>query len=169
MYSSKVPLPLDQFEYEDFIVVRGEGINPMEALNSIAYRKERVLERSAETGFFYGGRLEPSRVRVGREYFVRGSEAFKRGRRLAQTGAWDAAGRLWETELTHPKAKVAGRAHYNMAIINEINGNLGEALDWAREAYADYGTRRALEYLRILEYRFSRQQALKEQLSGLDW
>ena len=168
IYSPKLPLPLDQFEYEDFIVARGEGTNPVEALNAIAYRKERVLDLSRETGFFHGGRLEPSRVRVGRDYFVRGSDAFKMGRRLAQTGAWDDAARLWEEEVTHPKGKIAGRAHYNMAIINEINGNLEAAVDWAREAYAVYGNRQALDYLRVLEYRLSQQQRLQAQLSGLD-
>ncbi len=29
--------------------------------------------------------------------------------------------------------KIAGRAHYNMAIINEINGDLETAKQWATE------------------------------------
>jgi hypothetical protein len=169
MYMPQVPLPMDQWEYTDYIRVSGQGINPVDAYNSIAYRKEQVMEQSHQTGYSHGGRLEPKRIRVGRDYFVRGSDAFSKARRLAQTGAWDAAARLWETEVDHPKEKIAGRAHYNMAIINEINGNLPEAIDWARESYATFGTREALRYLRVLERRQAQQQELDAQLSQLEW
>ncbi|MEJ2585723.1 MAG: DUF6340 family protein [Robiginitalea sp.] len=148
IYLPELPLPLDQWEYTDFVRVSGRGINPVEALNSIANRKERILDLSRENGFQYGGRLEPARIRVSRDYFVRGTESFVRGKRLARTGAWDAAARLW---------------------VNEINGNLDEALDWAREAYATYGNRQALRYLRVLEYRKSQNQTLEAQLTQADW
>ena len=169
MYLPDLPLPLDQWEYTDHVRVSGSGINPVEALNSIANRKERILEVSRQTGFQHGGRLEPNRIRVSRDYFVRGTDAFVRGKRLARTGAWDAAAELWERETNHPKSKVAGRAHYNMAIINEINGNLDDAVDWAREAYATYGNRQALRHLRVLEYRISQNQQLEAQLSQAGW
>lgn len=40
-----------------------------------------------------------------------------------------------------------------MAIINEINGSLDDALGWAQKSYEDYGIRPALKYIRILEDR----------------
>ena len=169
MYLPDLPLPLDQWEYTDHVRVSGSGINPVEALNSISNRKERILDLSRQTGFQHAGRLEPTRIRVSRDYFVRGTDAFVRGKRLARTGAWNAAAELWERETNHPKSKVAGRAHYNMAIINEINGNLDDAVDWAREAYATYGNRQALRYLRVLEYRISQNQMLEAQLSQAGW
>ena len=60
---------------------------------------------------------------------------------------------------------MAGRAHYNMAVINEINGNLDSAIDWAREAYATYGTREALQYLRILQNRRAQQEQLTAEIN----
>lgn len=168
LYLPELPLPLDQWEYTDFLQVRGSGINPLEALNSIANRKERILDLSRETGFLHGGRLEAARIRVNREYFVRGTPAFARGKRLARTGAWNAAARLWEQETTHPKRKVAGRAHHNMAIINEINGDLEAALVWAREAYATYGNRQALRYSQILQHRRNQEEVLQAQLAQAD-
>ena len=165
VYLPDLPLALDQMEYRDMIRVSGRGVNPVEAIESIAYRKERILEQARETGYVHGGRLDPTRVRVGREYFVRGSDKFTRGKRLAQTGDWDAAASLWQQEIDHPKGKVAGRAHYNMAVINEINGNLDEAIEWARESYATYGTREALQYLRILQNRRAQQEQLMAELN----
>lgn len=168
LYMPELPLPLDQWEYTDFLQVRGSGINPLEALNSIANRKERILDLSRETGFLHGGRLEAARLRVNREYFVRGTPAFVRGKRLARTGAWNEAAQLWEQETTHPKRKVAGRAHYNMAIINEINGDLEAALDWARESYATYGNRQALRYWQVLQHRRNLEEVLQAQLAQAD-
>ena len=34
-------------------------------------------------------------------------------------------------ETSSKDEKVAGRAYYNMAIANEINGDLESAIDWA--------------------------------------
>ncbi|SFR48165.1 hypothetical protein SAMN04490243_2038 [Robiginitalea myxolifaciens] len=167
IYLPQVPLPVDQWEYTDYLRVSGQGINPVEALESIRNRKERVLDISRQTGFVHGSRLEPSRIRVGRDYFVRGNDSFERGKRLAQTGAWNEAAQLWEAETAHPKDKIAGRAHYNMAIINEINGDLEAAHSWAKDAYAIYGNREALRYIRILERRLAAQAELEMQLSGL--
>jgi len=52
-----------------------------------------------------------------------------------------------------------------MAIINEINGNLHEAMDWASRAYAEYNNKEALRYLNILKYRASQIEKLEQQAS----
>lgn len=169
IYVPESTFPLDVMVYSDAFQVGGQGINPVAALESIGLRNERVMDRSHRGGFAHGGRLEPNRIRVGRDYFVRGTDAFVRGKRLAQTGDWDGAALLWERETGNAKAKIAGRAYYNMAISNEINGNLEAAIDWAREAYATYGNRDALRYLRILEHRRNQQIQLEQQLTDLSW
>jgi hypothetical protein len=63
--------------------------------------------------------------------------------------------------------RIAGRACYNMAIINEINGQLDEALGWAQKAWEDYKTRLALRYVRILEDRLYKRDLLEVQAEGL--
>ena len=59
--------------------------------------------------------------------------------------------------------KIAGRACYNMAIINEINGNLDEALKWAQKSYEDYNDKLGIRYVRILENRKYKNDILKNQ------
>jgi Flp pilus assembly protein TadD len=59
--------------------------------------------------------------------------------------------------------KVAGRAYYNMAIINEINGDLEAAVSWAQKAYSDYRNKRGLRYVRILENRKYNEEVLEYQ------
>lgn len=158
---------LDEFVYTDYLNSVGEGINPVKAFEAIAGRKEGVLQISNNEGVDYGQQTRPIRVRVSRDYFVRGTNNFKIAMRRARTGNWDGAADLWQAELENPKLKVAGRAYYNMAIINEINGDLDKALELASISYADYETKLALSYVNILKHRIAAQQELEATLEQL--
>jgi hypothetical protein len=117
-------------------------------------------------GHSYAIRILPRRIRVSRRYYVRGTDNFKIGQRRAQTGNWDGAAELWEKEVSHSKGKVAGRACYNMAIINEINGDLDMAVQWASKSYTDYRDKLALSYVNTLNYRIQRAIQLREETGG---
>ncbi|WP_396637976.1 DUF6340 family protein [Maribacter sp. R77961] len=160
---------LDEYITKDYLTSRGAGINPVKAIEAIIGRKEGVQQISNNLGGRYGLHTKPLRRRVARDYFVRGTDKFSIARRRAQTGDWNGAADLWEQEINNPKMKVAGRAYYNMAIINEINGNLEEAIAWASKAYADYGNNMALNYVNILKRRVIEKQQLNNQLSSLNF
>jgi uncharacterized protein DUF6340 len=155
----------DELIYSDHVVTLGKGMNPVKAFEAIAGRKEAVLHQSKYMGMDYGKRLLPYQLRVTRDYFVRGTNNFKIAQRRAQTGDWQGAAELWEQETRHSAPKVAGRACYNMAISNEINGDLDTAMQWASKAYTDYEIKDALRYLNILKYRASQDDVLDDQLS----
>ncbi len=126
-------------------------------------RKDAVKEVSKKAGRVYAIRLIPYRIRVTRDYFVKGTDNFKVAKRRAQLGKWDEAAELWEKETENPKMKIAGRAHYNMAIISEINGNLDDAVAWAQKAYSDFRNKQGLRYVRILENRKYNEDVLSYQ------
>jgi hypothetical protein len=50
-----------------------------------------------------------------------------------------------------------------MAIINEINGDLDGAIQWAQKAYENYNIRLALQYVNILRNRKAQNDLLKSQ------
>jgi hypothetical protein len=161
--------PLNKTLWDDFSITQevvnvGKGINPMKAYEAIAGRKEAVMQMSYLIGQDYATRILPYYIRVSRDYYVKGSRNFKIAKRRARTGDWHGAAELWEKELTNPKRKVAGRACYNMAIINEIDGNLIEAAEWAAKAYTDYKIKNALDYLNILKYRIRQNEILQQQM-----
>lgn len=143
---------------------RGAGINPVKAVEAIVNRKEAVLQISQALGRRYATRLFPYKTRVRRDYFVRGTDNFKKAMRLARTGYWDRAADLWASEVNHSKDKVAGRACYNMAIINEINGDLDAAVEWASRSYSEYRVRRGWDYVNVLERRIRSENVLQRQL-----
>lgn len=139
------------------------GPNPLVTVDAILQRKETIKQVAHSCGRVYAERILPERIRVGRSYFIRGSYAFKVAKRRARTGNWDGAAELWMKEVSNPRRKPAGRACYNMAIINEINGNLDEAIKWAQKAYEDHGVRMSLEYIRILKNRKAEERLLEKQ------
>ena len=155
----------DELVFSDHVVSSGSGINPIKAYEAIIGRKEAVMYQSKSMGMNYAQRLLPYKHRVNRDYFVRGTANFKIAQRRAQAGDWDGAAVLWKQETANTDPKVAGRACYNMAISNEINGNLGEAMQWASKSYTDYNNNYALSYLNTLKYRARQKEVLNKQLS----
>lgn len=154
---------LDEAALSRHLVFRGRGLNPVLAANALIGRKEAVKQAGTNAGEAYAYSVLPLWIRVSREYFVRGNAMFKVARRKAESGNWEGAGDIWHQQTTAAKRKAAGRACYNMAIINEINGNLDEAIRWAQQSYEDYNVKRALRYVRILEGRKHRNRILEEQ------
>lgn len=163
IYSPSDKAILDEHIVAESVIFAGKGINPVAAVAGMIHRKDAVKEVSRKAGHIYALRLIPYRLRVTRDYFVKGTDNFKVAKRRAQLGKWDEAAELWEKETDNPKMKIAGRAHYNMAIISEINGNLDEAVSWAQKAYSDYRNKPGLRYVRILENRKYNQDVLSYQ------
>jgi hypothetical protein len=154
---------LDEFSFAESLVFTAKGLNLLAAAAALKDRKDAIREVSRNAGHSYAMRILPYSLRVTRDYFVKGTNNFEVAKRKAQTGKWDEAGKLWELETGNPKMKIAGRACYNMAIINEINGFLDDALGWAQKAWEDYKIRQALYYTRILENRKYNSDLLKVQ------
>ena len=163
IYDPAAQLILDEYNLAESIVFSGRGINPVLAAGGIIGRKDAVNQVSNKAGHSYALRILPYELRVMRDYFVKGTNNFKIAKRKAQVGNWDEAGVLWEKETGNAKMKIAGRACYNMAIISEINGNLNNALQWARKAYENYNIKLALKYVRILENRAYKTEVLNAQ------
>jgi len=154
---------LDEYIYNESIMFTGRGVNPLVAASALVGRKDAVNQVSNKAGHGYALRIIPYKLRVMRDYYVKGNDNFKIARRKAQVGKWDEAGLLWEKETTNSSTRIAGRACYNMAIINEINGDLNSALKWAQKSYEDTNNKLALQYVRILQNRQYKTNVLKIQ------
>ncbi|RSK39873.1 DUF6340 family protein [Mangrovimonas spongiae] len=163
VYDNQSKQILDEIIVNQTSTSTGKGVNPTKAIEALKGRREAVLQSSTLLGQDYALRTLPYKIRVSRDYYVKGTNNFEIGKRRAQTGDWDGAAQLWEKELNNPKPKIAGRACYNMAIINEINGNLERALQWASKAYTDYNDKIALRYVNILKQRMRKNVILNQQ------
>ena len=163
IYDPSSKIILDEHSIAKGLTFTGKGINPVVAAAGLIGRKDAVKQTANNVGHEYASSILPIWVRVQREYYVKGSDSFVIAKRKAQTGNWDDAAALWKKETASSKSSVAGSACYNMAIINEINGDLEEAISWAQKAYEDYNNKLALDYVRILKNRQARSSHLKRQ------
>lgn len=155
---------LDEYSLVKTLHFTASAANPLAAAEALIGRKEAIKQTSYQAGKIYALRILPVRYRVTREYYVRGgNSSFKVAKRRAQTGNWDGAAQIWQTQSKSTKRKTAGRATYNMAIINEINGELDNAISWAQKSYEDYRIKRALRYINILKYRKKQAERLEMQ------
>lgn len=150
----------DNYVANKSVSLHGRGINPMKAFETILGRKDAVYSASKNIGQEYALRILPYNIRVSREYYVKGTSNFEIGQRRAQAGKWDSAAELWLLETKNSDPKIAGRACYNMGIINEINGDLDKAIEWTTISYTDYGDKLALRYLNILKNRKAKNSQL---------
>ncbi len=163
IYYPQQKVMVDEYVANNNITLSGKGINPVRAVEAIIGRKEAVLNISDKIGQDYAAKLLPYYTRVSRDYYVKGTNNFEIGKRRAQTGDWDGAAELWAKETNNPDSKIAGRACYNMAIINEINGDLNKAIEWASKAYTDYGDKLGLRYVNMLKNRVQKQKLLESE------
>jgi hypothetical protein len=154
---------LDEYIINKDLQFAGRGINPAAAASSLIGRIEAVKQVSNCAGQAYGDRILPYWIRVSRNYYTGGNGNFTIAMRMAQTGNWDGAAKIWLEETRNGSGKLAGRACYNMAIISEINGDLDGAMGWAQNAYEKYNTPLALNYVNILRCRKTDNSVLKEQ------
>jgi hypothetical protein len=157
---------LDEYLISKDIQITGRGINPLAAAAPLAGRSEAVKQAANQAGQTYACRIVPYWIRVSRYYYVGGDDNFVVAKRMAQTGNWEEAAKLWQQETTNSKRKLAGRACYNMAIISEIHGDVDIALQWAQKAYENYNTPFALRYVNILRDRKADNATLMNQNVG---
>lgn len=154
---------VDEFSISKTLTFSGHGINPVVAASGLIGRKDAVKKTANAAGHEYGAAIVPYWIRVTRDYYVKGNDAFARAKRKAQTGNWDDAAVVWEQETKNPDNELAGRATYNMAIISEINGELDAAIQYAQKAYEDYNNKLALRYVNILRNRKAKNETVKRQ------
>ena len=154
---------LDEYVLSRDLVFSGRSSNPVAAVSAIIGRKDAVKQVGNKAGQAYAYRILPYSMRVSRYYYVRGDGNFNVATRMARTGNWDGAAKIWQQATTSASGKTAGRACYNMAIICEINGDLNGAIQWAQKAYETYNNRLGLTYVNVLKNRENDNAILKEQ------
>ena len=148
LYYPKNKSIVDQYQCNRHASFETNGIGafvlPPDALPNAAFSSGRE----------YISRLLPDYYTVTRRMYKRGVGAeaweFKRAFRRAETANWKDAAAIWEKLANSPNRINAGRACLDLAVTNEVLGNIDEALVWARRSYEDFGNKLGRDYTNIL-------------------
>lgn len=105
IYDNNYKVISDVYSDSKVVALKGRGINPVKAFETIKTRKDAVLSVSRDMGRIYANRILPYSIRVSRDYYVKGTTNFEIGKRRAQAGEWDSAAELWLLETNNKKSK----------------------------------------------------------------
>jgi hypothetical protein len=155
---------IDEFVFNDQIISKGTGIDPIDAFQAIEGRKDTIIGQSKATGATYGQRLRPFNNQLQRDYYVRGSDNLERAGHLAENGTWDQAAELWRLELESPNEKVRSKSCHNLAVTCERNDDLEGALNWASKALELDANKTGTSYLESLKKRIEQKKVLQQQI-----
>lgn len=143
-----------------------EARSAQESSRALISKIDAILQTAYYAGDTYARKINPYYQTVGRMYFKKAANEplFKVGARWARVLNWEEAEKAWKKAMVkNPNVKIQMRGYYNLALIEEIYGNLEEALKLVEKSYA-MGNKKALRYSTVLRNRIYDQQRLNEQL-----
>ncbi|RIY04893.1 hypothetical protein D0T11_21270 [Hymenobacter rubripertinctus] len=159
---------VDQAKQEDRMYWTNEGPSYQEALRPMPAPGECIRQVAARIGDQYARRIAPSYVALSRQIYTRaGKDAnMQQARQMVAATDWAEAAVVWQKAAQSPDSDVAGRACYNLAVVEELNNRLPEAIEYARKAAYTHQLRAATAYLRELQQRQQAELVVAEQLPG---
>jgi len=159
---------IDEQVFVDEKGFSGRGLSPEEALSKLPPKRRALNDAGMFSGEMLAFRISPKWLNASRYYYTkaRKEEIFKYAKRYVKSDQWKTAADTWLPLTNSPDRKIAGRACHNMAVAEEMQGNLNEAIKWATEAYVKHNLKRSRSYLNELNRRLKDQSRLKEQMEG---
>jgi len=154
--------------FERFSATRSYNIptsgstNIINLLNDVQRRREFYRALGFELGFEVGAMIYPNWVWVDRKYYTRGTPAIKNAKHMLRQGNWDLAERTLLRDEEFAKNGKRARVLFNLALANEGQGDLDNAILFAERAAAEGGGSLANEYLMTLQNRRLQQEIMEE-------
>jgi hypothetical protein len=161
LYENKI---IDTYLYCDTLV--------WDAVDTDMKRLERdfpsVVQNVREICYFsaldYSKRIFPIWSKKTRYFFVEGNKHFKAAAVLANSGKWVDASEIWKKYVKDKDKELASRACFNLAVANEILGNIDLAIEWAQLSFDIKEKKRTQYYILVLKNRKTDNKKLKYQL-----
>ena len=144
------------------------GDSERQARSNLPDPVARSFDLSYRVGQKYGMRIAPVWISVSRPFFTNGKgiykDQMKEAARLADSGNWDAAARIWTEVAAQADVKTAGRAFHNLAVASERLGQLEKALELAEKAWLEYGNKTSRNYMGVLDQRILDERKARSQI-----
>ncbi len=167
VYDPKTKTLVDEFTTNDDAERSATGNTEQAARTNLPSQTTVSRDIAQLGGQHYGSRIAPVYQQVQREFYKSAKDfkdEMKRASRMAESGDWANAERIWQKIATNKNSKAAPRAAHNLAVAAEVQGNVEEALKRAQSAYAQYGKSREKTYAQTLQNRLNDDRRAAEQM-----
>ncbi len=123
---------------KDTIFWEGAGNSVGDSGKDLPSIKEALEAGADHAGEKYAGYVAPTWTIEERIFYKQGHPLFFRASELIANRQWEAAVRVWNHVYEESKGKQKARAAFNMALGQELLGNLLEAAAWGYRAVEEY-------------------------------
>jgi len=114
--------------------------------------KQAMINAGIKIALDIDSKLSPTWIPEKRGYFLFSAKGDK-GQQLMNENNYEEAGKYW-TEMSQSKnKKIRSKAEYNLALVNELNGDVDGAIEWGLKSFYSYYRYQTEAYLKKLKAR----------------
>ncbi|MFC2152269.1 DUF6340 family protein [Bacteroidota bacterium] len=150
---------LDKYHYGDTLLWDATGYSKVEVERKMPSVERSIREASYYAATDYADRIFPGWKLETRYYFHLGNKDFEQAAQYVKEYKWNEAIDIWEKYFDDIDKEIASRACFNLALANEMLGNLDLAIAWAESSNNIKYKSRTRYYISKLK---SRQKELKK-------
>jgi hypothetical protein len=163
-YIIKDQLAIEQYKvFHRYNIPTTGSTSLINILNDSKRKTEYFKALGFQLGYEAAALLYPNWVWVSRTFFNKGSKILRRAKPMIYEGNWSIAEEQLEMGLNAKSDRIRGRILYNLALVNEGQGDLEQAIKYAKESALSCGNKLANDYLRILKRRKQQIAILRQQ------
>ncbi|MCK5028967.1 MAG: hypothetical protein KAR57_04980 [Bacteroidales bacterium] len=155
---------LDKYNYTDTLYWEKVGYMKAEVEKNMPGVEQCIREASYFTASDYAKRVFPGWQTEIRYYFVTGNKDFKLAAEFVKNNKWEEASVFWEKYTKDIDKEIASRACFNLALANEMTGNLDIAIAWAETSEKIKKKSRTRYYIYNLKMRKEELEKLGKQI-----
>jgi hypothetical protein len=147
---------LDSHFVQELLTVKHDeefpvSLNPLEAKNNARSKRAAVERVGYQLGFKASELVFPHVVTVNRQYYKYGSKSINEVRRFIANRQWGEAAAVLVLTMDDGKPSKRGKELFNMAMVQEAQGNLDQAIEFAERSAYNCKNTNAKIYLRKLQ------------------
>lgn len=114
--------------------------------------KMAMIDAGIKVALDIDSKLSPTWTQEKRGYFLFQTKD-DRGQQLMNDSNYEAAGRYWAEMAQSKNKKIRSKAEYNLALVDELNGNIDGAIEWGLKSFYSYYRYQTEAYLKKLKVR----------------
>lgn len=115
-------------------------------------REEAVLNAAGIAGSGFAEFLIPHWELVQRMYYKSGNVELSKTEEMIEKGNWLEAAEIWKKNVVNKNKRIAAKSMFNLALANEINGNIDAAIDWTVKSFHVFNQKNEIHYWNCMNY-----------------
>jgi hypothetical protein len=153
LYQPLEKLMIAKFEVKDTISWERYGSTLQNTYENLPMIKEALMDGAVENGENFAAYISPGWKAEDRSYFITNNQEADKAIALLKRNEWKEAETVWLKFSQSNTAGFRSEIEYNLALAAEMNGNIDEAIAWAKKSSQSKYSKVAEDYIRFLNAR----------------